>query len=219
MRLDFGVDVPALNRERDRVGRAIYRAQIEAVKDETRELELEFERLTLAAGGGKLARAWKSRTYPGPGKDGVPAGIVFPNGKDRTIGAIRFFTQDGRITAGGGQYLAIPTKEAGARGRKRDLTPGEWERRTGQKLRFVYRPGKSSLLVLDEAKLAGKRQVARRAGVRAIRGGTAETIVIFVLVPVVSFRRRVALDPVVRTAGTELVSNSERRVRALGDVR
>ncbi len=75
--------------------------------------------------------------------------------------ALKFWTEPGEIRGKRGQYLAIPLPAAGSRGRGRNLTPGEWERAIGITLRFVYRRGRASLLVADEAVLSGKGKVAR----------------------------------------------------------
>jgi hypothetical protein len=50
-----------------------------------------------------------------------------------------------------GFWLAIPTEAAGRGLRGAKLTPGEWERRRGLRLRFVYRRRGPSLLVADRA--------------------------------------------------------------------
>jgi aspartyl-tRNA(Asn)/glutamyl-tRNA(Gln) amidotransferase subunit A len=46
-------------------------------------------------------------------------------------------------------WLAIPTSAAGKSTRGGRITPGEWERRTGLRLRFVYRRRGPSLLVAE----------------------------------------------------------------------
>jgi len=59
------------------------------------------------------------------------------------------------IRSARGQFLAIQTA-AGKSGRsaigsREKITPEGWQRRTGLKLRFVYRRGRPSLLVADDA--------------------------------------------------------------------
>ena len=185
-----------------------------AIHDETRGLEQDLEKLTRLAVKGKLWRAWKSDVFPrrlGPARE--PSGNVFVNGGKRSQGAMTFFTREGRIANGGGFYLAIPTDAAGPRGRARDLTPGEWERRSGQKLRFVYRKGRPSLLVADGGTLNGRtgnfRPITRKRTAADLRRGVqrgAATIVIFVLLPSVDFQPRFAIEPV-----------QQRRERMLSD--
>jgi hypothetical protein len=48
-----------------------------------------------------------------------------------------------------GFWLAIPTAAAGKGARGGRITPGEWERRRGLRLRFVYRRTGPSLLVAE----------------------------------------------------------------------
>lgn len=77
------------------------------------------------------------------------------------------------------------------------MTPGEYEKRTGQRLRFVYRKGRSALLVADDARL-NKSGQARRKGGRRRRDGIltgAQTVPVFVLVPQVKLRKRTDLLP------------------------
>jgi hypothetical protein len=52
------------------------------------------------------------------------------------------------------EVTVIPTAEAGTRGLGRArITPLGWERRTGMRLRFVFRRGRPSLLVADDARV------------------------------------------------------------------
>lgn len=69
------------------------------------------------------------------------------------------------------------------------LTPGEWERRRGLRLRFVYRRNGPSLLVADG------RLNSRGLGVasRSKRGRGQTTVPIFLLVPQVKLRKRLDL--------------------------
>ncbi len=98
-----------------------------------------------------------------------------------------------------GFWLAIPTSAAGvkgisATGRTKRITPGGWERRTGMRLRFVYRPGRLALLVADNARLS-KRGLAKpnigrtRAGAQFTRLKGRATVVVFILVPQVTLRK------------------------------
>ncbi|WP_461307418.1 DUF6441 family protein, partial [Albidovulum sp.] len=72
------------------------------------------------------------------------------------------------------------------------ITPGGWERRTGQHLRFVYRRGAPSLLVADDLRARrGKRGGFARASAAALRTGRGlVTVPIFILVPEVAFKKR-----------------------------
>ncbi|WP_156679346.1 DUF6441 family protein [Sphingomonas profundi] len=213
----FSVDLEKLRTERDRSARAVLGAGTGAIRDQTKALERRLEQATQAAVPGRLWRAWNSKAYPATGIAREPVGTLFLKGRDRTQGALAFFTIPGRIRGKTGQYLAIPTAAAGSRGRLRDLTPGEWERRNGARLRFVYRPGhRASLLVLDEGVLRGKKQIAglntekRRA---TGRGNT--TIVIFFLVPFVDHANRFSIEPIVNASEGELSQDFFARIRNL----
>lgn len=111
-----------------------------------------------------------------------------------------------------GFFLAIPLGSAArmrgatttGRSDRSRITPGGWERKTGRKLRFVYRKGENSLLV-DDGGLAPGNQMKWRGG----RGGGSykspraikrkKWIPIFVLVPQVRLRKKfdLAKDAVV----------------------
>ena len=60
-------------------------------------------------------------------------------------------------------WLAIPTPAAGKSARGGRITPGEWERRTGLRLRFIYRRRGPSLLVTEGRLNSKGRAVASRA--------------------------------------------------------
>ena len=185
----------------------------DAVSDETRGLEQDLEKITRLSVKGKLWRAWKSDMFPKSGGIAkAPRGRVIINGGKRSVGAMAFFTREGRITSGGGGYLAIPTDAAGPKGRVRNLTPGEWEKRNGARLRFVYRRGRPSLLVLDEGVLSGRKQIGRLNSARRRASGRGNaTIVIFVLIPFVDFQPRFAIQPLIDRREGMLKSNIERR--------
>jgi hypothetical protein len=213
--LDLTLDSRALDASAERAVRQVLSAGTAAVAKTTRDLEKRIEAVTEGAVPGRLWRAWKSATYPRSGPARNPVGEVFANGGKRTKGALTFWSQAGQIRGKSGQFLAVPTAAAGSRGRGRDLSPGEWERRTGIRLRFVYRPGKPSLLVADDAVFSGRAQIARSNTARRIAAGRASTtIVIFVLLPVVQFANRFAIQPLVDQAEGELVSNFLRSVSA-----
>jgi len=94
------------------------------------------------------------------------------------------------IRSKAGFWLAIPLPAAGkGRGGAR-LTPGEWERRRGMRLRFVYRRRGPSLLVADG------RLNARGLGLasRSKTGRGRATVPMFLLMPQVRLRKRLDLD-------------------------
>lgn len=203
--LDF--DTARIDRDADRLVRRYLAAGTTAVSGTTRRLEKKLEAATQSAVPGKLWRAWQSSRFPEQGPARNPVGTIWLKGGARTRGAVQFWTQPGAIRnkTGRGAFLAIPLPAAGPRGRARDLTPGEWERAHGVWLRFVYRPGKTSLLVADSAVLSGQKQVARPNTARRIAAGRASaTIPIFVLLPEVKFRNAFSVDGMVGASEGEL---------------
>ena len=95
-----------------------------------------------------------------------------------------------------GFWLAIPTPAAGKSTRGGRITPGEWERRTGLRLRFVFRRRGPSLLVAEGRLNSKGRAVASRA--KTGRGLT--TVPIFLLVPQVRLKKRLDLERPSRAA-------------------
>jgi hypothetical protein len=220
------LDSGRLRQEKDRLARAHLLAVKQAVEVTTRHLELNLEGITRRSVPGRLWRAWTSGIGPrGDKLANDPAGWVRLNSYrerqgrlSRTYGAMEFFSQEGRIEGKSGQWLAIPLPAAGSRGRQRFLTPGDWEKATGQRLRFVYRPGKPALLVADDQVLSGKRKVARGNTARRIAAGRGSTTVpIFVLVPRVDFANRFSIEPYIRRAESELAANARLFVGRIGD--
>jgi hypothetical protein len=217
---DLVLNTGALSAVSDALARKYLTAGKASVVDATKWLERELEALTRDAVPGKLWRAWASETFPrGGGIARNPAGTVFVNGRKRSEGAMKFWTQPGRISGSYGQWLAIPTDAAGSRGRMRDLTPGQWEAATGQRLRFVYRGGRRSALLVAEgtvnARSGGYRAITRKRTAADARRGFVRgnaSIVIFVLVPFVAFGNRVAIGPAVRQAEGRMVKDFVARV-------
>lgn len=211
----FDLDGRALQVEGDRITRRYLTAGTTAVVTVTKSLERDLEAATQAAVPGRLWRAWASRADPKRGPARNPTGRVFVNGSERTRGAIRFWTQPGSARQKDGFYFAVPLPAAGPVGRKRMLTPGEWERaHPGVRLRFVYRRGRASLLVADEAVLSGRKQVARRNTDRRIAAGRGSaTVPIFALIPLIKFRNAVAVEPLVAAAEPALVREFLRAVQ------
>lgn len=219
--LDLILDSPRLRAEKERLARFVLTAAKNAVGEATKGLERELEAVTKNAAGGRLWRAWASNVFPKTGLAREPSGSVYVKGGARSTGAMTFFSRSGRIKAKSGRFLAIPTPAAGSKGRGRNLTPAEWEARTGEKLRFVYRRSGPSLLVAEGVlntrsgtyrRLTGRRSKAdERRGFR--RGVT--TIVIFVLIPQVAFANRFAIEPIVEEWGRRLVADFEQRVRLI----
>lgn len=214
--VDILMDSAKLTRDADRLIRRYLSAGTETIAAVTKGLERALEDVTRGVAPGSLWRAWGSETFPRTGPARNPVGSVFVNGGPRTRGAMTFWTQPGAIRGRDGFFLAIPLPAAGPRGRKRMLTPGEWERAHGQRLRFVYRPGRPALLVADDAVLKGRGQVAdRNTFERRLSGRGSMTIPIFVLLPVVKFRNAISIPPIVAAAERRIPDEFTRRAGAV----
>ena len=94
------------------------------------------------------------------------------------------------IRSKNGFWLAIPTPAAGKALGGRRITPGAWERKTGLRLRFVYRRTGPSLLVADAARLNSRGLAAAS---RSKTGRGQVTAPIFLLVPQVKLPKRLDL--------------------------
>ena len=171
----------------------------QAVADVTKGAERALEAETRAKVDGKLWRAWKSDIYPEAGQLAKnPAGEISLNGGARTKGAMTAYARGATIRGRQGQYLAIPLPAAGVRqtGRgKNSLTPAEWERRTGRRLRLIYRRTEPSLLVADDVVLGKNGRGVRQASKRRIaQGREVLTVPIFILVPEVTIGKRFSIE-------------------------
>ncbi len=172
--------------------------------------------------GNRLSKAWRGNVYP-KGQDSVDAaGFVAVRKKAAEI--IETAIEATVIRAKGGRWLAIPTEAAGKFGLKRGangmgatvnkrgarerITPGGFERRTGMKLRFVDERGKKggrrAFLVADQAMLGAGRVAkpyqSRGRGSR-LYGPAGQTIVVFILVPQITTRKRLDLDAIASEVG------------------
>lgn len=197
----------------------IYRAATRAVQRATRQLEQDLETQTRAATKGNAWRAWKSAVYPRgntPAKD--PAGEVFGNGGRRTQGLIEYWSLPGTNRAVGNRYLAVPLRAALGTSLGRKISPRQWEGRFRAKLRPLFRPGKTPLLVADgaigpggfnPAKLAGER---RRGGQRV---GQTGTIAVFALIEEQPHANRVSIGSAVNRSQSRMADEFAKALAAL----
>jgi hypothetical protein len=141
--------------------------------------------ITRARLGQRLANTIRSKTFPAAGESLEAAAFIWSNAPQ----IIRAHDTGPLIRSKDGLWLAIPTPAAGKGTRGKALTPGEWERRRGLRLRFVYRRGGPSLLVADG------RLNSRGLGVasRSKTGRGQSTVPIFLLVPQVKLAKRLSL--------------------------
>ena len=141
--------------------------------------------ITRARLGQRLSNTIRSKTYPAAGESLEAAALVWSKAP-QIIGA---HDTGPLIRSKDGFWLAIPTPAAGKGTRGKTLTPGDWERRRGLRLRFIYRRNGPSLLVADG------RLNSRGLGVasRSKTGRGRSTVPIFLLVPQVKLAKRLDL--------------------------
>jgi hypothetical protein len=136
--------------------------------------------------GARLANSIRSETFPKAGASLNAAALVWSKAPV-IVGA---HDAGPLIRSRNGFWLAIPTPAAGRALGGRRITPGAWERKTGLRLRFVYRRNGASLLVADGARI-NTRGLA--AASRSKTGRGQVTAPIFLLVPQVKLPKRLDL--------------------------
>jgi hypothetical protein len=181
------------------------RSVTSAMREVTDGLKTELRADVVDAGlGQRLANAWRGKTYPEAGISLEAASFVW----SKAPNIVDAFDRGVTIKSSRGFWLAIPTLAAGVKGLSatggmKRITPGGWERRTGMRLRFVYRRGRPSLLVADNARLS-KKGLARpnlgrtRAGAQFTRLKGRSTVVVFILVPQVTLQKRLDIASAAR---------------------
>jgi len=141
--------------------------------------------ITGAGLGRRLANSIQSQNFPRSGESLNAAALVWSKAPV-IIGA---HDTGPLIRSKNGFWLAIPTAAAGKGARGGRITPGEWERRRGLRLRFIYRRRGPSLLVA-EGRLNTK---GRAVAARSKTGRGIVTAPIFLLVPQVKLPKRLDL--------------------------
>lgn len=187
----------------------------------TRRLEKDLEAQTRAAARGRAWRAWKSEVYPRGGRPAYdPVGEVFANGGRRSIGMLVYWSLPGTNRAKNGRYLAVPLKAALGTFEGRHVTPEQWERSFGAKLRPLFRPGKTPLLVADGEAMAGGRFVPANKAAAKRRGGqsfgTRGTVAVFALIEEQAQANRVSIGTAKRAAERYLADTFRRRLARIG---
>ena len=196
MKLRFEIDPPLdkLFLEEFEAGeRAVTRAMRRAGTGLKEDMRSEVVRAGL---GQRLSKTIRSESYPKKGVSMDAAAWVYTNA-DKIIEA---HWKGALIRSKGGFYLAIPTPAAGRGTRDSRLTPREWERRRGIKLRLVPRRTGPSLLVADDARINTRGAAVRKGGRRRKDGilTGAQTVPIFLLVPQIKLPARLDLDSAIR---------------------
>ncbi|MGV8989187.1 MAG: DUF6441 family protein [Cypionkella sp.] len=142
--------------------------------------------ITGAALGQGLANSIRKKLYPTTGASIRAAALVYSNASK----VVDAFEHGVLIRAKNGFWLAIPTAAAGTKGvGNKRITPGGWEQRTGQRLRFIFRRRGPSLLV-TEGRLNSKGLAVAS---KSKTGRGIATVPIFLLVPQVKLPKRLDL--------------------------
>ncbi len=183
LKLDIAPDLVAAMAAEVRAGE---KAVTAAMREAGTGLKTAWRGQITGAGlGRRLANSIRSQTYPKTGESLNAAALVWP--KAPVIVAAH--DTGPLIRSKNGFWLAIPTDASGRGLRSGRISPGEWERRRGLRLRFVYRRRGPSLLVAEGRLNSRGLGVASRS--KTGRGRT--TVPIFLLVPQVKLPKRLDL--------------------------
>jgi hypothetical protein len=181
--LNIDPDIVALMREEIAAGE---RAVSTAIREAGTRLKSAWRGQITGAGlGTRLARSVRFEQYP-KGKPSLNAAALVWSKAPVILGA---HNTGPMIRSKNGFWLAIPTPAAGKSARGGRISPGEWERRTGLRLRFIYRHQGPSLLVAEGRLNTKGRAVASRSKT----GRGLLTAPIFLLVPQVRLEKRLNL--------------------------
>ncbi len=148
------------------------------------------DQVTNAGLGGKLAQTWRGQIYPRGGQSLNAAGFVWSKAPD----IISAFADGVTIRSKHGRFLAIPTQYV-IRQKNHRISPADFEE-AGIPLRYIPPQGarKVGLLVADNFRVTSKGR-ARVASSTALRTGRdLASIIMFILVPQVSLRKRLNVD-------------------------
>lgn len=163
------------------------RAVTAAVREAGTSLKTAWRTQITGAGlGTRLANSIRSQVFPKSGASLDAAALVWSKAPV-IVGA---HDTGPLIRSKNGFWLAIPTEAAGKSVRGGHITPGEWERRRGLRLRFIYRRTGPSLLVADAARINKRGQAVMS---RSKTGRGQVTAPIFLLVPQVKLPKRLDL--------------------------
>ncbi len=183
LNIEFNPDIVALMKAEVAAGEKAVSA---AMREAGTSLKSAWRGQITGAGlGTRLGNSIRLASFPKSGDSLNAAALVWSNAPV-IIGA---HDTGPLIRSKDGFWLAIPTPAAGKSSKGGRITPGEWERRTGLRLRFIYRRRGPSLLVVEGRLNSKRRAVATRA--KSGRGLT--TVPIFLLVPQVNLRKRLNL--------------------------
>ncbi len=163
----------------------------QGVQQATDGLKGELRNQVTNAGlGGKLAQTWRGQIYPRGGQSINAAGYIYSKAPD----IISSFAEGVTIRSKHGRFLAIPTQYV-IRQKNRRISPADFEE-AGIPLRYIPPQGarRVGLLVADNFHVTSKGR-ARVASATALRTGRGlASIIMFVLVPQVSLKKRLDVD-------------------------
>lgn len=168
-------------------------AVTQSIREATDGLKTELRNQITGAGlGQRLANTWRGEVYP-KGKLSIKAaGLVYSRAPE-VVGA---HDRGATIRSKDGFWLAIPLPAAGKGPRGKRITPSLWEKLRGQRLRFIYRRGKPSLLVAENQRARqGQRGGFSVASQKAQANGRGlVTVPMFLLVPQVTLKKKLDID-------------------------
>lgn len=168
-------------------------AVTQSIREATDGLKIELRNQITGAGlGQRLANTWRGEVYPKGQMSIKAAGLVY----SRAPVVVGAHGDGATIRSKDGFWLAIPLPAAGNGPRGKRMTPGLWERLRGQRLRFIYRRGKPSLLVAENQRARqGKRGGFSAASQKAQASGRGlVTVPMFLLVPQVTLKKKFDID-------------------------
>lgn len=156
--------------------------------------------------GRRLGNSVRSEAYP-KGIGSLNASALIWSKAKKIVGA---FETGVEIRSKDGFWLAIALPAAGKSARGGRISPEEWEKRNGRRLTFIYRRGRTALLIDTGQMLRGARVQGRDGFSRPARGFKNRSVPIFVLVPRVRLQKKLGLiagaDRLARSMGARLVA-------------
>lgn len=170
-------------------------ASLAAMRQAATETKTQWrEQIRGADLGNRLSNTVRSQAYQNETKPSVGAwALVWSKAPKITAAHERGVL----IRSADGFWLAIPTDAAGRGVGGGKVTPAQWEKRNGRVLRFVYRKGRTALLIDEGRKAPGNVMVSRRSkgGNRLAAPRTFRnlSVVMFVLVPQVKLKKKLDL--------------------------
>jgi hypothetical protein len=168
-------------------------AVTQSIREATEGLKTELRNQITGAGlGQRLANTWRGEVYPKGQMSIKAAGLVYSRAPE-VVGA---HDRGATIRSKDGFWLAIPLPAAGKGPRGKRMTPGLWEKLRGQRLRFIYRRGKPSLLVAENQRACqGQRGGFSAASQQSQATGRGlVTVPMFLLVPQVPLKKKFDID-------------------------